>query len=393
MTKTVTKTILEQLNTLVLTLNEDGEVRYVSPSAKRLLGYDSSLLLGDGWWDLTRLNQSDRLAHRSEIIDLFKNKLNFKPIKFEREIKTNDGTTRWIQWNISISEDLLIGVGHDITEQKTYERKLAEKNNELEKAFANSRRLNKDITDSIIYSQRIQQAILPETNGLQIIIPNSFILHKPKDIVSGDFFWYHRVNNKVFVAAVDCTGHGVPGAIMSVIGNNLIREAVIKKGIEDPADVLSYIDKELETLLYKSYSGVRTSDGMDVSLVVIDYNSRTINFSGAFRPLTLLRDGKIIEFKGNRYPIGFFDSLDKKFITQRIPILPDDRIFLYSDGYIDQFGGHDGKKLNRKRFFDFILSSQNMDVQEQGAYLEYSFNNWKQNEIQTDDVLLIGIKI
>ena len=180
---------------------------------------------------------------------------------------------------------------------------------------------------------------------------------------------------------------------MSVIGNNLIREAVIKKGIEDPADVLSYIDKELETLLYKSYSGVRTSDGMDVSLVVIDYNSRTINFSGAFRPLTLLRDGKIIEFKGNRYPIGFFDSLDKKFITQRIPILPDDRIFLYSDGYIDQFGGHDGKKLNRKRFFDFILSSQNMDVQEQGAYLEYSFNNWKQNEIQTDDVLLIGIKI
>lgn len=394
MTTVITNNILEQLNTLILVVNQQGLIEFVSPSAKRLLGYDPEALLGEGWWDLTRKNREQRFINRSEVVNLFDLKKEFKPLTIERLINAFDGSEKWILWNISISENnKLVGIGHDITKQKLYERRLAEKNKELEQAFRDAKLFNKDITDSIKYAKRIQSAIMPDEEGLKKYISESFIFFKPKDIVSGDLYWYHKKENKIFVAAIDCTGHGVPGAIMSVIANSLIRDSIIKRGIEDPGDILHAIDNELFNLLSRENNGAQTSDGMDIALVVIDFNNLVIEFSGAYRPLILLRDQTIIEYKGSRFPIGFYDYGNKRFETLKVPFKAKDRLYLFTDGITDQFGGENKKKLNRRRFYDLLLNSNDMRFQEQKSFLDYALNNWKQQEYQTDDILVIGMEI
>ena len=393
MTTVITNNILEQLNTLILVVNQLGQVEFVSPSAKRLLGYEPQTLLGEGWWDLTRINREQRFINKSEVINLFNFQKEFKPLSFERALTASDGSEKWILWNISINENkTLIGIGHDITKQKLFEKKLAEKNLELENAYKDSKLVNKDITDSIIYAKRIQSAIMPEEDGLKKYFPNNFIHFKPKDIVSGDLYWYHKKGNKIFLSAIDCTGHGVPGAIMSVIANSIIRDTIIKRGVEDPGDILHSIDDELLSVLSKENDHAVTSDGMDIALAVFDFDTNTLAFAGAYRPLILLRDNEIIEFKGSRYPIGFYESGNKKFDSIKIPFKKDDRFYLFTDGYIDQFGGEFNKKLNRKRFYDLLLNSNDMEMEEQKSFLDYALNNWKQDELQTDDILVIGIK-
>ncbi len=394
MTDSISNTILEQLDTLVVTVNKTGQVEYVSPSAKRLLGYDVDALMGDGWWNLTRRNEQESFLRKGEIVRLFNDPENFSTLSFERELRTIDGCYKWILWNISRNEeDLIVGIGQDITAQKRIEQKLRDQTAEISKQKRIIEEKNKDITDSIVYARRIQQAIIPDEEGLHKYFPESFILYKPKDIVSGDFYWYHKTKNKIFVAAVDCTGHGVPGAIMSVIGNGLIRDAVLKQGLEDPAEILDSINNELEVLMNKDSAEIQTHDGMDVSLAVFDIELKTMKFAGAFRPLLLVRHNEITEFKGNRFPIGLYENENKSFSSVTIPFEDGDKFYLFSDGYIDQFGGEKGKKLNRKRFYEFLLSSDDMEMEEQGSFLEYSLNNWRQDEIQTDDILLIGIKV
>ena len=394
MTTIITNNILEQLNTLILAVNQLGQIEFVSPSVKRLLGYEPETLLGEGWWNLTRKNREQRFINKSEVISLFNFQTKFKPLSFERVLTTSDGSEKWILWNVSINENqTLVGIGHDITKQKLFEKRLAEKNLELENAYKDSKLVNKDITDSIIYAKRIQSAIMPDEDGLKKYFPSSFIHFKPKDIVSGDLYWYHKKGNKIFVAAIDCTGHGVPGAIMSVIANSLIRDTIIKRGIEDPGDILHSIDEELLSVLSKENEHTITSDGMDIALAVFDFDTNMLGFSGAYRPLILLRENEIIEFKGSRYPIGFYESGNKKFDTIKIPFKKDDRFYLFTDGYIDQFGGEAKKKLNRKRFYDLLLNSQEMELEEQRSFLEYALNNWKQDEQQTDDILVIGLNV
>lgn len=759
MTRVITNKILEQLNTLILVLNQQGLIEFVSPSFKRLLGYEPEDLLGEGWWNLTRRNNEQRLLNKTEIIDLFDFKREFKPLSFERVLKAADGSEKWILWNVSKNEnETLIGIGQDITEKKAIELKLDEKHKEIEQAYRNNKLLseigqniistlnfetilrklydnvnklmdaecfgvriyhpnlnaveykfevennivakpvmvpltdednytvwciknkqdiflgdnkneyqkyvkqirvvsgempnsllftrmligekivgvitvqsfkkfaykphhldilrtlgaytaialenaalyqnleervdertneiklayentrllseiskdissslsveiiiskvyqnirklmpadcfgigiynpvneklefkgfleneirmpefsfdikdsnrlatlsfnqkkeiiidnyeldyskyikqlpkavsgrntasiiylpinskektigvitiqsflanayseyqfnilknlalsigislenagiyerleeivkdrtkeilkqksiieekNKDITDSINYAKRIQAAIMPDEDGLKKFIPESYIYFKPKDIVSGDLYWYHKKGNKIFVAAIDCTGHGVPGAIMSVIANGLIRDSIIKRGIEDPGDILHAIDNELINLLSRENNFSKTTDGMDIALVVVDFSNYAIEFAGAYRPLILLRDQKIIEYKGSRFPIGFYDSGSKSFTTVKVPFKLNDRFYLFTDGFIDQFGGENKKKLNRKRFYDLLLNSNEMKMGEQKSFLDYAINNWKQDESQTDDVLVIGLNI
>lgn len=253
--------------------------------------------------------------------------------------------------------------------------------------------MNQEIHDSISYAYRIQQSVLPSLNGLQEIAPNSFILFKPKDIVSGDFYWYHQKDNKLFIAAVDCTGHGVPGAMMSIIGLNLFKDIIVKRGIEDPGTILKTIDYELDNTLNHDQTSTKTKDGMDVSLIVVDTENTTLQFAGAFRPLLVVSGESRVEYKGSRYPIGFFDLENKVFETQYIEVKKGDRLYLYSDGYNDQFGGERNKKLTRSRFYQFLETSELMDMEEQGSYLDYSIQNWKQNEPQTDDILVIGVEL
>ena len=387
MTSKIKNNILDQLNTLVLTVNKYGNIEYVSPSAKQLLGYEPNTLLGDGWWELTRLNVLDRVANKKEILSLLGSGQYSTSWSFERELTTLNGTTKWILWNVSLNKDkTLLGVGQDITLRKNMELQLLSANKKLELQ-------NSEIIESIQYAKKIQDAIIKDPDTLKQYFSDAFILYKPRDVVSGDFYWYHKKGNKIFVAAIDCTGHGVPGALMSVIANNVIKEVIVKQGLEDPGEILHAIDKELGIVLSKEDGTVKASDGMDIALAVFDFNNNTLAFSGAYRPLVLIRDKEIYEYRGSKYPIGFFQEVDKKFETNYIPIQTNDSVYFFTDGYIDQFGGEHNKKLNRKRFYELLQSTQNMEFEEQRSFLDYAFNNWKQDELQTDDILVMGIKI
>ncbi|MBL1233418.1 MAG: SpoIIE family protein phosphatase [Vicingaceae bacterium] len=383
----ITDTILEQLNSLIVVVNQSGSVEYVSPSAKRILGFEPTQLLGEGWWNLTRDDAEERLSIKSLALKQLQQESLIETIPYERLLKTATGGDCWVLWNISKSNDnKLVGIGHNITDRKKAEQELLEKNVELLQH-------NKDMLDSIQYASRIQEAILPDVQRIKNTFQDAFVLYQPKDVVSGDYYFFYQKENKAFVVAVDCTGHGVPGALMSFIANGILKEVIIKKGLEDPAEILYALDEELFLALNKNSQNAVTNDGMDVSIGVYDFAEQTFSYSGAFRPLLLVRDGNIIELEANRYPIGFYADVKKKFVTQSITMQQNDTFYYFTDGYCDQFGGERKKKFNRKQFKELLLAAQTMEMEEQEAYLQYVLLNWRQDEPQVDDILVMGIKV
>ena len=382
----VTDSILEKLNSLIVIVNQLGEVEYVSPSAKRILGFDPEQLLGEGWWNLTRDDANERADIKAIALQQLKQDSLLMTLPYERVLKTASGAERWILWNTSKgAEDTLVGIGHDITDRKKAELELLEKNKSLIQH-------NKDMLDSIQYASRIQEAILPDVNKIKNVFNDAFVLFQPKDVVSGDYYFFYQRNNKAFVAAVDCTGHGVPGALMSIIANGILKEVIIKKGIEEPSEILYALDEELFIALNKQNSETITNDGMDVAMAVFDLEKQTFSYAGAFRPMLMVRNGTIIEVEANRFPIGFYGDTHKVFTSHTVELLPDDTLYFFTDGYCDQFGGENKKKFNRQRFKELLLSMQTMQMQEQESFLQYAYLNWKQEEPQVDDVLVMGIK-
>jgi len=383
----VTDSILEKLNSLIVVVNKLGKVEYVSPSAKRILGFEPEQLMGDGWWNLTRDDEHERNDIRELALRQLKQDSLAESLPYERLLKTANGAERWILWNTSKGPlNTLVGIGHDITDRKKAEQRLLEKNRELEQH-------NKDMTDSIQYARGIQNAILPDVNKIKSTFKDAFVLYLPKDVVSGDYYFFYRNKNKVFVAAVDCTGHGVPGALMSIIANGILKEVIIKKGIEEPSEILYALDEELFLALNRQNSEGVTSDGMDVSLGVFDLQANTLSYSGAFRPMLMVRNKELIEFDPNRYPIGFYGDVEKSFVSRTIALEENDTFYFFTDGYCDQFGGEQKKKFNRKRFKELLLSAQEMEMEEQESFLQYALLNWRQEEPQMDDILVMGVKI
>lgn len=377
--------ILDKLNTLIVVLNQNGSIEYVSKSAQQLLGYDPQELLGNNWWEITRFSKPEGEQVKSKLLNIFRLK-NFSTQTFEHELKTAAGGRKWVRWNVSyLNESQLIGIGYDITDNKLNEKRILETNRQLLEQ-------NKDITDSIYYAQRIQQSILQSKEQLQSYFSESFLLYKPKDIVSGDYYWFYEDENYKYIAAVDCTGHGVPGAMMSMVANSVFKEVFINKKISNPADILKAIDTELEKAINKN-TDAPFNDGMDVALIRIDKQSDELLFSGAFRSILINRNNELTEIKGSRYPIGFYSGVSKTFETETIQLQKNDSVYLFTDGFIDQFGGEKNKKLNKSNFKDLLKTVYEMGMDEQEAFLEYAFNNWKQDNEQTDDVLVIGLKI
>lgn len=384
---TIAPYILENLNTLIVVVNSEGKIDYVSPSVQRMLGFEPRQLLGEGWWNLTRRDENERARVKEHVNTLIRQSPDIVPAAFERALITSKGETKWILWNHTRGpESSLISIGYEITDRKLAEQKLQQKNRELQSR-------NSEMLASIQYAKRIQDAVLPDAQGLKNFFEDAFVYFKPRDVVSGDFYWYYARGNKVFVAAMDCTGHGVPGALMSVIANGLVRDVVIKRGLEEPDEILYAIDKEMEAALSRQDGSNAAPDGMDIALCVFDKEKRILSFAGAFRPLLRVRNNEITEFRGSRYPIGFYPEINKIFEKQEIPYESGDAFYMFSDGYIDQFGGERGKKLNRKRFTELLLQVQSMNLEEQESFLDYALNNWKQEEEQTDDVLVIGVKV
>lgn len=273
-------------------------------------------------------------------------------------------------------------------ENKVLENKVAERTKELEEK-------NRDITSSIEYAKRIQEAILPSKDHIFSRFKKAFILYKPKDIVSGDFYWFgEKDGNKIF-AVVDCTGHGVPGAFMSMIGHNLLHQIVQEKGIVDPGQILNNLHKGVQEALRQGQNEINTNDGMDVSLISINEAEKVVRWAGANRPLILIdSNGAMTKYDGNKFPVGGAQlDINRVFTTHEIKQTLPSMAYMFTDGYADQFGGDKGKKFMVKRFHDLLLSIYLYKTEEQKRELEHNLEQWRQNHEQVDDVLVVGIAI
>jgi serine phosphatase RsbU (regulator of sigma subunit) len=249
------------------------------------------------------------------------------------------------------------------------------------------------VTDSIKYAKKIQEAILPPESYVRKLLPDSFILYRPKDIVSGDFYWMNEAGDKVFFAAVDCTGHGVPGAFMSIVGYNQLQQAIeLSKG-ESPAKILDYLNKGVTETLHQKDADSTSKDGMDVAICSINHKTLELEFAGAFNPLYLSRNKEIKQIKGDKFPIGSYDGETKVFTNHTIQLQAGDQLYIFSDGYADQFGGPRGKKFMYKRFRDLLQDIAKEDLSKQKDLLKDHLFDWMQEEEQVDDILVIGVRV
>jgi serine phosphatase RsbU (regulator of sigma subunit) len=250
----------------------------------------------------------------------------------------------------------------------------------------------KEIEDSIRYAKRIQSAVIPSEKVCREILPESFVVFKPLNIVSGDFYWISRVGNKTIFTAADCTGHGVPGAFMSMLGVAFLNEIVNKDNITSPEKILNHLrDKVIQALQQQGISG-EARDGMDIALVTIDSQENKIEFAGAYNPLVMIRNGEIIETCGDKMPIGIYVNMHP-FSKHVISIEKGDVFYMFSDGYEDQFGGPEGKKFKSKKLKQLLLEIHKYPVEMQKEILEKTFEEWKGDLPQVDDVVLIGLSV
>lgn len=283
------------------------------------------------------------------------------------------------------------------------ERQLREKNRELEEKVMERtsevvrqkdeiEQKNKDIKDSIRYASRIQRAIMPQTPALaEGLVKDIGLVFRPKDIVSGDFYWLGHSDHTLVIAAVDCTGHGVPGALMSILGNNGLEHAVKVMGQNDPGKILDTLNERVIKTLQQKDQQVQVQDGMDAAICCISENEFT--YAGAKNPLYLIRGGELLEIKANKQPIGFLSDHVERYDTHHFERKSGDRLYIFSDGYADQFGGPDGKKFRYKQFRETLVATAQLPIDDQCEELKRIFNEWKGEEEQLDDVLVIAIEL
>ena len=251
---------------------------------------------------------------------------------------------------------------------------------------------NDEILDSITYAKRIQTAILPSSSLLNEVFPNHFVFYQPKDIVAGDFYWLEVSNELIFFAVADCTGHGVPGALMSVVCHNALNRTVKEFNLTNPGVIL---DKARELIVAElSKSDASVTDGMDISLCVIHKNNNEFYWAGANNPLWIYRhqDNKMDEWKADKQPIGTYWNYTN-FNSHKITLDEKDRIYLFTDGFADQFGGNDGKKLKIRAFQNLIFDTAQLSISEQYEAIESFFKNWKGKVEQLDDVCVVGFSL
>ncbi len=267
------------------------------------------------------------------------------------------------------------------------------RNVELKTAYDKIDEKNKDITSSINYALRIQRAMLPNIEEVKKVLPQSFILFRPKDIVSGDFYWMEHTEHTLLIAAADCTGHGVPGALMSMLGNEKLKDAA--KQTADVSALLGIVNREIKKALRQQGKEEDTKDGMDIAACAINISSLTLSYSAANRPLWLLRKtaSEIEEIKATKTAIAGYTEDSQTFEKHTFDLQPGDTFYIFSDGFADQFGGENGKKLTTKRFRELVMSMRDRSMPEQLVLLDKAYVDWRGGNEQTDDVLVIGVRV
>jgi serine phosphatase RsbU (regulator of sigma subunit) len=253
---------------------------------------------------------------------------------------------------------------------------------------------NKHITDSIKYAKRIQEAFLPTEENVSTLLKNAFVLYKPKDIVSGDFYWIEEKNDKVLFAVVDCTGHGVPGAFMSIIGFNGLNQIVNEYNYTKPSEILTQLNKNISHTLRQKVEDSKIRDGMDVAICSLDLKTKKLEFAGAFSPLFIIRNGEVLKIKGDKQPIGNFVGVEEyEFTNHEIQLHENDKLYIFSDGFVDQFGGAGGKKLKYNAFRNLLTENHQKPMPEQKVAINAFFETWRAGYEQIDDVCMIGLSV
>lgn len=286
---------------------------------------------------------------------------------------------------IEAQKDKLEEYYHNLTCKKTA----------IEKQKGRIEEQNYYITSSIEYAKQIQEAILVPLSSIINPFPDSFVLYKPKDIVSGDFFWMEERNNKIYFSAVDCTGHGVPGAFMSIIGHNLLNKTLEENNISNPAEILDKLNEKINVTFKSSNKDeMLLKDGMDLALCVYDMDTMILEYAGAFNPLYIIRNKNLLEYKADCQPIEVSHKEDMfiPFTNHSIKIESGDSLYILSDGFIDQFGGEKKRKFSRSNFRKTLVNIQSLPMREQKIELDNIFENWRSSIDQMDDVLIVGIK-
>ncbi|AFM02627.1 serine phosphatase RsbU, regulator of sigma subunit [Bernardetia litoralis DSM 6794] len=386
---------LEGLNKDWLVPTKKTEAMYSNLSAKKYIFHVRSRIGEDGEW-------GEESTFEFQIHPYWHQTWTARIVGLFLVLGIIFGLIKWRTRSLVASKKRLA----NLVEERTLEvvkrnNEILDKNQELEAqqvqladAYSNIQEKNKNITASITYAKRIQDAMLPSDERINSVLENCFVFFKPRDIVSGDFYWISEVENKIIIAAVDCTGHGVPGAFVSVIGNNLLSEIIESQRILSPAKILDTLNENVRRHLNQDQTNNR--DGMDMSICVIDKTTKVLTFAGAKNPLLHIHDDKIEIIKGDRFPIGGFDKHGQKPFTEHTIIPKKDSVFyMYSDGFQDQFGGLEKRKYMSRRFHKLLKHISSLPIKQQQNELDQEFEDWKDsgNEHQIDDVLVIGFRI
>jgi len=369
----------------VLITDANGNIEWANSAFTRLTGYyleEFKTLFGE---NIMAASHSPLIKEKvEECIS------KCRSVVYESINKTKSGKDIWVQTTLTpiLNADggvrNMVAIDTDITELKRIDMEIKKQNEIITEK-------NKHITDSINYAKHIQEAILPSGEIVNNILPNSFVLFKPKDIVSGDFYWMVEKGDKLFFAVVDCTGHGVPGAFVSIVGNNGLYRTVNEFGLEKPSEILDKLNELVEETFRQSITK-QIKDGMDIALCCYDRKNKTLEFAGANNPLYYIRNGVLTEVKGDKQPIGAFENR-KKFTNNSIELNEDDLIYIFSDGYADQFGGVSRKKFKYNQFKNMLLSIHDKLMEEQKDILNKTILTWMGDLEQVDDICVIGVRI
>jgi serine phosphatase RsbU (regulator of sigma subunit) len=316
-----------------------------------------------------------------------------KSEKAEAESARNNAITIGAIIGLLLAFILLFVVFRSNRQKQKVNRLLEDQNKEITTQNIIIEEKNADITASIMYAKSLQDAILPESHEIAKFLPKHFIFWQPRDIVSGDFYWFHVRDGKVFIAAADCTGHGVPGAFVSMTCHNALNNVIVDGGENDPGEILQHVNQHVLQMFRKKGALSQANDGMDIALCSVDLATKQLDFAGAMNPLVVIRGDEIIETKGDRRGIGGKTDPNFEFTTKTTTLANGDWVYLFSDGFHDQFGGEKGKKFMTKNFKKLLASIASKTADEQAQTLQQTLTNWEGNNERIDDVLVLGFTV
>ncbi|MCK4661512.1 MAG: SpoIIE family protein phosphatase [Bacteroidales bacterium] len=396
--------VASETDNAVIIMDAKGNFEWVNEGFTRMYGYTLNEFIKKIGRNIKDVSPNIYITEMIDSCILNKESMNYESLtvsKSGNKIWTQTTLTPILDENKNVIK--LVAIDTNIERLKTAEEEISQQKEELqsqsellEESNTELERTNLFITDSISYAKLIQEAMLPSKNILKEYFPEYFIFYQPRYIVSGDFYWFSHQDNKTFIASVDCTGHGVPGAFMSMIGNTLLNEIVNEKKIFAPDKILEKLNTGVINSLNQEGENKQVQDdGMDISLCCIDKKNKTIEFACANQTIYMFQDKKMIIIEGDIYSIGgvLAKKHEIKFKKHTYELKKDTCFYLFSDGYQDQFGGKENKKFMRSRFEELLVNSQNYNMNQQYQIIKSTFDVWKGFNKQIDDILVIGIKI